>query len=118
MLGYLIAAHLLGDFILQNDWMQKKSKSSFVCSVHVLFYLIPFVAVAVWGGLYWWAFAIIGIEHWLQDRFSLHIKWMKFYRQTTPDKWKEGPLCVDQSFHVVSIAIVVVIQEIVKNANV
>lgn len=34
MLAKLFIAHLVGDFLLQNHWMQAKSKSSFVCSVH------------------------------------------------------------------------------------
>ena len=106
-IGYMIIAHLIGDFLLQNDWMQRKSKSSMVCTVHVLTYTIPFALLGIWGTLPWVAVAAISIQHWIQDRFALHIKWMGFYSQTTPERWPVGPLCIDQSFHLAWIAIVI-----------
>lgn len=95
MLAELIVAHLVGDFILQNHWMQRKAVSSWVCTVHVACYSIPFWLL----GLSPWLILAILTEHWLQDRFALHLRWMKLYRQTTPDKWPVGPLCIDQAFH-------------------
>lgn len=100
MIANLIVAHLVGDFLLQNHWMQTKSKSSFVCSVHVACYSLCFIGLALWGGLPWWMFALIMTEHWLQDRFALHLKWMNLYQQTPPSMWPVGPLCMDQSFHI------------------
>ena len=99
MLAQLIIAHLVGDFLLQNDWMQAKSRNSLVCTAHVACYSLPFVAIALTVGLAWWMLAAIFAQHWLQDRFALHLKWMRLYKQTTPDKWPVGPLCMDQSFH-------------------
>ena len=103
-MSYLIIAHLIGDFLLQNDWMQAKSRSSLVCSAHVACYSIPFALI--WGATRWpiWALAAILLEHWVQDRFALHLKWMRLYRQTAPDKWPVGPLCMDQSMHLAFIA--------------
>lgn len=103
LLPLLFIAHLAGDFLLQNHWMQRKSASSFVCTVHVLAYSLPFIAL-ISLGLSAWVLGLILCEHWLQDRFALHVKWMGLYRQTTPDKWPVGPLCVDQAWHLVSIA--------------
>jgi hypothetical protein len=68
-----IAAHLAGDFILQNHWMQRKAQSSFVCTVHVLMYSLPWLALVSGGQVGWLAFALIIGEHWLQDRFGLHL---------------------------------------------
>ena len=103
MLAQLICAHLIGDFLLQNHWMQQKSKSTWVCFVHVVVYALPFL----------WAFTIyslppivlgaILVQHFLQDRFTLHLKWMRWYEQTTPDIWPVGPLCVDQAWHIAFI---------------
>ena len=103
-MSYLIIAHLVGDFLLQNDWMQAKSRSSSVCAAHVACYSIPFLLI--WGATGWplWVLAVILAEHWAQDRFGLHLKWMRAYGQTTPDKWPVGPLCVDQSMHLAVIA--------------
>lgn len=106
LLALLFAAHLVGDFLLQNDWMQRKSESTFICLTHIAMYSIPFSLLL---GLMpkafpIWMFAAILIEHFLQDRFALHRKWMNFYRQTQPDKWPVGPLCMDQAMHIGFIA--------------
>lgn len=106
MLAQLIIAHLIGDFLLQNHWMQAKSRSSFVCSVHVGCYALPFIALAGFGTLPAWALAVILAQHWTQDRFALHLRWMETYRQTPPDKWPVGPLCMDQAWHLAFIGIV------------
>lgn len=102
----LLAAHLIGDFLLQNDWMQAKSRSSRVCLVHVLFYAIPFSVLCGLGFLSLTALVLILVEHFLQDRFALHLKWMRFYGHTTAEKWPTGPLCVDQSMHVAFILLI------------
>lgn len=99
MIEKLIIAHLIGDFLLQNNWMQAKSRDSLVCTAHVAAYSIPFLIIAFAGGLAWWALAVILSQHWLQDRFALHLKWMRIYKQTPPDKWPVGPLCIDQAWH-------------------
>lgn len=52
------------------------------------------------------ALILIGVQHYAQDRYALHLRWMKFYGQTPPDKWPVGPLCIDQAMHIVWIAIV------------
>ena len=103
ILALCFVAHLVGDFLLQNHWMQRKSVSSFVCTVHIAFYSTVF-----WLILSWPLVLAILLEHWLQDRFGLHLRWMKFYGQTPPDKWPVGPLCMDQSLHLAFIAFVVV----------
>lgn len=102
----LFAAHAFGDFPLQNDWMQRKVVSSWVCTVHVAAYSMPFIALACFAGLPLWALALILVQHWLQDRFSLHKKWMSFYRQTPPEKWPVGPLCMDQAWHIAFLGVI------------
>jgi hypothetical protein len=65
-----ILAHLIGDYLLQNDWMaQNKQKSSWACTVHVATYMIPFF----FCGLTEWQFLLIAIQHWVQDRASVWI---------------------------------------------
>lgn len=99
----LIVAHIVGDFLLQNDWMQAKSRSSFACLIHVLAYSIPFWAVCALGFPALAALAIL-VQHFIQDRFSLHLRWMRLIGQTPPDRWPPGPLFVDQAWHIASIA--------------
>ena len=97
-------AHLFGDFILQNEWMAvNKKKSSFVCLVHVIVYLLPFLLCQ----LKWWQIALIGIQHFAQDRTEFVFWWMGAWKRVHKDYWKELPLYVDQAFHVVWIEIVI-----------
>lgn len=64
----LIIAHLIGDYIIQNDWMARgKKRSSFICLIHVTTYLIPFL----FTDLLYWQIILIGIEHFLQDRTNI-----------------------------------------------
>lgn len=102
LLPQLICAHLIGDFILQDDLMaREKATDSLVCAIHVTTYLIPFLVLALIANDFanWLLFAIPA-QHFLQDRFQLHLCWMKLYGQTPPDKWPTGPLCVDQAWHI------------------
>lgn len=67
---YLIA-HLIGDFILQNDFMANhKKRNSWVCLLHVLLYVFPFVCL----NMFWWQLVLIGVQHYIQDRSSF-INW-------------------------------------------
>lgn len=97
-----IYAHLIGDFILQNDWMQRKGVSSLHCTIHVLFYLFPFLVTNLTG----WQIILIGVQHWLQDRYALASKWQRVWRQTSASKWPQGRLWVDQTLHVLFIALI------------
>jgi hypothetical protein len=110
---YLIAAHLAGDFLLQNDWMAaRKQHSSLVCTVHVGVYMLGFVALAVLGLLAWAACALIAAQHWIQDRTSgaavyMHLMGQKEFAA------RLGPwsvIVVDQSLHLVWIALVLFVE--------
>lgn len=87
--GLLILAHMIGDFVFQNDWMAKnKTSSSFVCLVHVLCYTLAFVLIVEFsayfsGGVGWpfWAYALIGITHYPIDRYGLARKYMNLNGQ-------------------------------------
>jgi len=60
-----ILAHLIGDYLLQNDWMAgNKKKSDFACSVHILTYMIPFIFTE----LSLIQLLLIAVQHYIQDR--------------------------------------------------
>jgi len=60
-----IYAHLIGDYLLQNDWMaQNKKKKSWNCLVHIFTYMLPFL----FCGMNWWQLVLIAIQHYLVDR--------------------------------------------------
>ena len=71
---HFLYAHFIGDYIIQNDWMAlKKKSSSLACMIHVLTYILPFLLL----GLQWWQYALIAIQHFLQDRWNFVIWFMK-----------------------------------------
>ena len=67
-----IFAHLIGDYLLQNDWMAKRKKtSSLVCAVHIVTYMLPFFFVEA----NWWQMTAIAVQHFFQDRTHV-IVWL------------------------------------------
>lgn len=97
-------AHLIGDFLLQNDWMaQGKKRSSWICLVHVLTYLIPFLFTS----LVWWKLALIGLQHFVQDRWNF-VSWLMKLKGS--GKFAEPPcgpwsvIVTDNILHILFIA--------------
>ena len=69
-----IYAHLIGDYLIQTDWMANGKKlKSWICAVHVLTYLIPFLFTQ----MSWWQLVLIGVEHFMQDRTGFVVWLMK-----------------------------------------
>jgi hypothetical protein len=95
-----ILAHFIGDFLLQNAWMQKKTKSSWHCLVHVLVYSVPFTFTGLSHGVV----LLILVQHFLQDRMGWAAAWQRFIRQTPG--WETGRLIVDQVLHISFICLV------------
>jgi len=110
-------AHLVGDYIFQNDWMAAgKKQKSWICIIHVLTYLLPFYigSVTTLDGhvmlpLLWWQFVLIGVQHFIQDRTSL-VVW--FMHKKGQAKFAQPPMApwsiivTDNILHLVWIAIV------------
>jgi hypothetical protein len=88
MIGFeLLLAHLVGDYIIQNDWMAKNKVNSFwsgwagvqgdwACTFHCLFYTLSVWAFA-WYWMPWWGLLLCFAVHWPIDRFRLARKWME-----------------------------------------
>lgn len=62
----LIWLHLMGDFILQSDWMAvNKSKSLLPLATHVMVYSIPFAII------FGWRYGLINMGcHFITDFFT------------------------------------------------
>ena len=102
-----LIAHLIGDYVLQNDWMARgKKKSSWICTVHVATYMIPFLFI----GLSWWQLSLIAVQHWLQDR-SRFVGWyMHVFGKSEFAKPPMAPwsfIVMDNVFHLTWIAVIV-----------
>jgi hypothetical protein len=102
-----IFAHLIGDYLLQNDWMAlNKKNKSFNCLMHVLTYCLPFLLCALAP----WQIVLIGIQHFIQDRTNLVVWLMKIKGS---GQFASGPcspwsiIITDNILHVLWIAFVV-----------
>lgn len=77
MLGFdLLVGHLVGDYILQNDWQAlNKKRSSFHCLVHCLLYTLAVAACSLFSvsmvGL-----LVVFATHFAIDRTQLVSWWM------------------------------------------
>jgi hypothetical protein len=104
-----IYAHLIGDFLIQNDWMSReKKKSSWVCLVHVLTYLIPFL----FCGFTWWQLLAIGVQHFAQDRtgfvvWLMNIKGSGYFATGTCGPW--SIILTDNILHILFIAWIITV---------
>lgn len=106
-----IYAHLIGDYIIQNDWMaQNKKKSTKHCLVHVITYLIPFL----FCNLEWWQLLLIGIQHFHSDRTNF-IGWLAIKKGSRkfmdPPMWPWSYIILDNIIHILWMAFVVWIGE-------
>jgi hypothetical protein len=104
-----IFAHLIGDYLLQNDWMAKGKKgSSLVCLAHVATYMMPFLFI----GAAWWQLLAIAAQHFAQDRTKV-VNW--FLNATGKADFAKPPMApwsiivVDNTFHVLFIAAILAI---------
>jgi Protein of unknown function (DUF3307) len=113
---WLIALHMLGDYILQTNWMAaNKFKSAGVRTIHVLCYTAPLAAFA-----YIWlkfnhlpettnVFGILkyhGIKRWLAFVYGVFVlHWITDCRRWASDKpWCAKPIMVDQTLHMLQLA--------------
>jgi hypothetical protein len=110
-----IVAHLIGDYILQSDWMaNEKTKKSAAALAHAMTYTLPFLFLTQSPA----ALAVIGSTHFIIDRWRLarYVCWLKNFlapRQTenwrgiaraqVPDApsvwWHSWSECVGTGYH-------------------
>lgn len=106
-LAFAIVGHLLGDYLLQNDWMANgKKKSSLICSVHCLLWTAAVVVLAGWWS--WWIAPVLFITHFAQDRTTFVRWWMGKVGQdgfaTHLAPW--SIIAVDNTMHILVLAII------------
>lgn len=93
-LASAIVGHLVGDYLLQNDWMAlNKKKVSFPCVIHCLLWT---AAVCLFSGWYsWCVITALFITHFIQDRTNIIIWWMKIIGQSRFMKADELQLVIN-----------------------
>jgi len=99
-------AHLIGDYLLQNDWMAKGKKGNiWIAMIHTITYMIPFIFTGVSS----WQLTLIGCQHMFQD-YSNFIVWlMKIkgsYKFSQPPMAPWSIIVTDNIIHILWIAFV------------
>lgn len=95
----LLALHLLGDFVLQTEHMALNKLTDWkVRLLHVSIYTLSFLA---WG---WWLHGASGL--WFAAGvFATHF--VIDSRRWCSDKWPPKPIIIDQSLHIIVLALLV-----------
>ncbi|MDX1520327.1 MAG: DUF3307 domain-containing protein [Anaerolineae bacterium] len=111
--SWLVVAHLIGDWLLQNHWMANGKHRAFFTTAgltHFTIYTLTIITVlwlepttdltlvsVVRVGLF------VFISHWIIDATGLAIYWVRFYRQSDLVMMR---VMVDQVFHVLALVVV------------
>lgn len=105
-MNYLIG-HLVGDYLLQNDWQALgKKKSSGICAVHCALYTLSIWLFAGWPPL---TLAVVFGLHFAQDRWGF-VRW--YMHVIGQDKFAGPPLgpwsiiVIDNVMHLLSLHII------------
>lgn len=79
-----IIGHLVGDYLLQNDFLANgKKKASWICSIHAAIWTVCVMLFAGWRpdliGVpkFFIAYVVLFNLHYIQDRGSFVVWWMK-----------------------------------------
>lgn len=105
-LAAALVGHLVGDFLLQNDWMAtNKKRSDYACVVHVLIYTATVMLLSGWyrqpASIAASAAALIALPHFAIDRTTFVQRYMdntgrrNFRENLAP--WSS--VSIDQAMH-------------------
>ena len=109
---WLVVGHLVGDWMLQNDWMGRGKQRNFFTLeifVHCLTYTAT-LAGALWLATnhsstpppYLTLLTCIFLSHWVIDAGDLANHWLRFWRQS---RLSFVRMMVDQTMHLVVLAV-------------
>ena len=110
-MSYLLG-HLVGDYLLQNDWMAMNKKSWkalgwLSCTVHCLLYSI---AVCAFTGWWDWRFLLVFFSHMALDKTMVVVGYMKLtgsFKRIISDPSNPSAIwayaVVDNTFHLVTL---------------
>lgn len=94
--------HLIGDYLLQNDWMALNKKlRTWPCSVHCLLW-----AFSVWFCAWWplWTLPILFTAHFVQDRTNV-VRWIMEHKGqkafASPPMAPWSLIVIDNTMHLV-----------------
>jgi hypothetical protein len=109
----LLIAHLIGDFLLQTEWMAKYKADRWIpLLAHCLVYTFSVSLLAylfVPNGLSLWAIVLVFVSHVILDRRSFVYFWYRKVMQVTDDRSKWLMIICDQVFHLIILGVALAI---------
>lgn len=113
--AWLLLGHLLGDWVLQNDWMAKGKKKGLLTLAGVVHFAIytGVILGALWlsgvtgrrPAFYLTFGMVVFVSHWLIDATDGVEWWMRFYRQSRLEVVR---VMVDQVLHLLVLLVLTV----------
>jgi hypothetical protein len=101
MFWYLLLAHFLGDFVLQNDWLVRKRDNIWFLSLHAsIHFLLMILLVGSYRIVIWPYLLLLAFIHLVQDRIKNNLV------NKRPD-WLRVSFVIDQFIHYIAIGVVV-----------
>ena len=111
--NWLVIGHLVGDWLLQNDWMAQGKKRGFFTTAGLVHYTIYTLAVVaflwlspqdtVGLGIYLIVGGIIFFTHWIIDSTRIVEYWIQTFKQSNISIMR---IMVDQTFHILVLALI------------
>ena len=114
--SWLLVGHMVGDWLLQSDWMAREKKQSFFSKAGMTHFVLYTTVVM---GMVWLIYgdekssvfyltvgALIFTSHWLIDATTIVERWMQFYGQDSNRDFMR--IIVDQTMHLVVLAVLAV----------
>lgn len=105
---WLLVGHLVGDWLLQNDWMVRLKQNGLwnrAIFVHCLIYTLVLVLVHLGASSPPIALplfvSVVFFSHWIIDAAGLAPRWMRLFGQTDVSFMR---IAVDQVMHILVLA--------------
>ena len=105
---WLLVGHLVGDYLLQNRWMAVKKGTQWLpLLTHAAVYTLTVYLLSILaGGISWSGIVLIFCAHVILDRREFVAFWTRYVTGSTAP-WLA--IMVDQTWHIVVLAIVVLL---------
>jgi hypothetical protein len=110
--GWFLLGHLVGDWLLQNDWMARGKREGLLTKAGAMHFTLYTATIlgALWlsgyrdGGTATMLTlsAIVFLSHWLVDAGNVAGRWMHLYRQSDLEVVR---VLVDQTLHLLVLAL-------------
>ncbi|GIP33350.1 DUF3307 domain-containing protein [Paenibacillus sp. J2TS4] len=109
----LLIAHLIGDYLLQTEWMAKyKAERWGALLTHSLVYTAVIALFAfLWipGGVSIWGILLVFGSHVFLDRRKPVAYWYEKIMRVTDERSKWLMIIVDQTFHLIVLALILLL---------